>query len=407
MKTKRLFMTWAVLMLLALVVVACGGDDPTPTPRPAAATPTAAAPTATPTPVPPGVTPDPTPTPTAVPAAPAFDAAAHFDGKRIVINVGFSPGGGYDTFARLMGKFLPTHLPGNPSFVVRNIPGAGGERVFRGTLSDVQPDGLTVGVAHPRFFKRELVGTDVEHLDLATVKIIGTASAVTETSAMYSFRDYATSWADVEAKAAPATVGATAPGDSGGVGAAFIELVGGPVKNVYGYGGTSEIAAAFDRREIDVSSRGSPATAKSLFPEWVANQQIVPLFYWGADPADDQVFTDYVVGELGADIPPHLFDIISLSDAQKSLFSVTETINDKMSRLFIMHPDTPDEIYQIWKDAFETTASDPAFLAAAALEGREVGYAGPDELVQVLADGAAALEDPVLRDGFIVLAGVK
>ncbi len=316
MRTTRLSVVGALLASVAIAAVACGGE-PTPTPTAApipTATPTAApaSPTATPTPLPPGATPPPPPTstPSPVPAPtatpiPDFDAVEYFGRKRIVINVGFSPGGGYDTFGRLMGKFLPNHLPGNPTFVVRNIPGAGGERVMRETLSDSPPDGLAVAVAHPRFFKRELVGTDVEHLDIQTVKIVGTASAVNQTSAMYSFKDYATSWADVLAKPEPATVGATAPGDTGGVGAAFIQMVGGPINNVYGYGGTSEIAAAFDRREIDISSRGAQATARSLFPEWIETQAIVPLFRWGADPALDPLFTDYVLNDLGAEIPPH------------------------------------------------------------------------------------------------------
>ena len=417
MRTTRLSVVGALLASVAIAAVACGGD-PTPTPTAApipTATPTAApaSRTATPTPLQPGATPPPPPTstPTPVPAptatpVPGFDAVEYFGGKRIVINVGFSPGGGYDTFGRLMGKFLPNHLPGNPTFVVRNIPGAGGERVMRETLSDSPPDGLAVAVAHPRFFKRELVGTDVEHLDIQTVKIVGTASAVNQTSAMYSLKDYATSWADVLTKPEPATVGATAPGDTGGVGAAFIQMVGGPINNVYGYGGTSEIAAAFDRREIDISSRGAQATARSLFPEWIETQAIVPLFRWGADPALDPLFTDYVLNDLGAEIPPHLFDIIDLSDTQKALFGVTETINDKMTRLFIMHPDTPEHIYQVWVEALRATATDPEFIEAASLEGREVGYAGPEEIVQILADGAAALQDETLREGFIVLAGV-
>ena len=219
---KRLLVLSAALVVMALAAVACGGDDPTaapppvatsaPAPAPAAPTPTptamagatAMAPTATPTALPPGATPRPTATPTPAPTAtpvPGFDAEAHFGGKRIVLNVGFSPGGGYDTYARLMGRYLPKYLPGDPSFVVRNIPGAGGARVLRATLTDAAPDGLTASVVHPRFFKRELVGTDVEHLDINTVKIIGTASAVKTTAAMYAFKSYATSWEEVIAKA--------------------------------------------------------------------------------------------------------------------------------------------------------------------------------------------------------------
>ena len=134
-------------------------------------------------------------------------------------------------------------------------------------------------------------------------------------------------------------------------------------------------------------------------------QQIVPLFYWGADPSTDREFYEYVTRDLGAEIPPHLFDIIDLTEEQKTLFSVTETINEGMSRLFIMHPDTPDHLYQIWVEAFRATAHDPDFIEAAKLLGREVGYYGPEDIVQVIADGKEALKDPVLREGFITLAG--
>ena len=426
MRLTRLFALTLVLLSAALLAVACGGDEepdptatPTPQPAPAAATatPTPAdameptEPAATPTPLPPGVTPPPptaTPTspppPTATPI-PGFDPEEHFKNKRISINVGFSPGGGYDTFGRVVAKFLPNHLPGNPRIIVRNLTGGGGERIFRPTLVDIEPEGYAAAVVHPRFFKRELVGIDVPDFDMNEVRIIGTASAVSTVSAQFTFRDTGTTWEEAVANKGVLTVGATEPGDSGGLATTFIELVGGPIKNVYGYPGSSDIAAAFDRREIDITTRGSEATAKSLFPEWVEQQQIVPLFYWGADPADDPGFVNYVINDLGAEIPPHIFDIIDLTDEQKTLFSVTETINDKMSRLFIMHPDTPDHIYQVWVDAFRATAHDPDFLEAMSLLNREVGYAGPDEIVQVLQEGLVALEDPVLREGFIVLAG--
>ncbi|MCY4583189.1 MAG: hypothetical protein OXE50_10405 [Chloroflexi bacterium] len=415
-----------VLLCAALVAVACGGDEeaetaPTSTPTPApAATPTPTPadammeptePTATPTPLPPGVTPPPpTPTPTSPPPPtatpiPGWDPAEHFNRKTIEINVGFSPGGGYDTFARLMAASLQNNIPGNPRFVVRNLTGGGGERIFRPTLVDGDPDGYAVAVVHPRFFKRELVGIDVPDFDPNTVKIIGTASAVRTTSAQYAFRDFATTWEEALAHGRDLRVGATERGDSGGIATAFMEMVGGPINNVYGYPGTSDIAAAFDRGEIDISNRGSPDTARSLFPEWIEQRQIVPLFYWGADPAHDREFTNYIVNELGAEIPPHLFDILDLTDEQKTLFSVTETINEGMSRVFIMHPDTPDHIYQFWVDAFRQNAHDDDFLELARIANREVGYLGPEDIVGVIADGTEALKDPVLREGFIELAG--
>ena len=418
MRTTRLVSLTAALACAALLAAACGSGDPDPTatpiPQPATAAPTAEPapqPTATPTAAPGATrapaTATPPPRPTATPL-PGFDAEEYFGNRRIVVNVGYAPGGGYDTYARLAARYLPKHLPGDQSFVVRNITGGGGARIFRETLVETDPEGYAVAVMHPRFIKRELVGDDVPDFDLDTVRILGTASAVSLTSAMYAFKDYAQTWDDVAAKDDAPRYGATAPGDAGGIAAAFMELVGVPIRVIYGYDGTSIIAAAFDKRtELDISDRGGPDTARSLFPDWIERRQITPLFHWGADPADDQEFFSYVTNDLGAEIPPHLFDIISLTDDQKALFDLTESINDRMNRLFVMHPDTPEHIYQIWVEAFRKTAADPEFIEAASLLGREVGYAGPDALLAALENGKRALQDPVLREGFIILAGVE
>ena len=237
MRVTRSFALTLALLCTALFVVSCGGEeepDPTATPTPvppAAPTPTPAdamepqEPEATPTPLPAGVTAAPaaTPTPTPLPPrptatpVPGFDAEEHFKNKRISINVGFSPGGGYDTFARLVAKFLPDHMPGNPRFVVRNLTGGGGERIFKPTLVDIEPEGYAAAVVHPRFFKRELVGIDVPDFDMNAVKIVGTASAVSTVSAQFAFRDLGTTWDEAVANAGVLKVGATEPGDSGGL----------------------------------------------------------------------------------------------------------------------------------------------------------------------------------------------
>lgn len=415
MNRMRPLLITAFLALGALVFTACG-SDPTATPRPTN-TPMPV-PTATPVPAPtatlaPGV-PTPTPRPTATPSpptpTPSRDMEAYFDGETIRVTVGFSPGGGYDAFGRLFSAFAPKHFPGTPKFVVRNLPGAGGERVFKEV--DDAADGFSVGVSHPRFFKRELLGTDVEYLDLATVKIIGTPTATNTATAYYVFKDFATDWESAVATGITMTSGQTAVGDTGGVGVAFMELVGGPMKQIAGYGGTSEIAAAFDRREITGSSRGNYTAAFNLFPEWITGQEIVPLFRWGADLEDDPRFVEYVTKDLGGVVPPHLYDAlaaigINVTDGQKAVFELTETVNNSLSRTFILSKDTPDDIVEVWRSSFKATIEDPAFVAAAALLERPVAYGSPEAIVTALDNGLKALSDPALAAMFGQMAGTE
>ncbi len=394
MKLIRPTLLMTALAVAMLFIAACSSD---PTPTPTSPPPTA---TAAPT-VAPGE-----PTPTAAPPTPtpARDMEAYFTGVNVKIAVGFSPGGGYDAFARLFAKFGPRHFPGTPKFVVRNMDGGGGERVFKNIYGKV--DGYSVAVSHPRFYKRELLGTDVEYFDINKVNILGTPDASAITQAYFVNRTFAMTYDQAVAEGKTMTTGATAIGDSGGVGSAFMELLGAPVKVIYAYGGTSEIAAAFDRNELTGSDRGGYQNAPTLFPEWVAEKRIVPLFRWGAEPEDDPAWVAYM-STLDTVSPPHVFDILNPTDGEKAVFRLTETVNDSLSRTFILPEGVPQDIVDVWVKGFADTINDPDFQAAAALLGRSVQYGGPESIIEALALGKEALKDPALAKLFGELAGAE
>jgi tripartite-type tricarboxylate transporter receptor subunit TctC len=329
---------------------------------------------------------------------------AYFSDKTIRIVVGFGPGGGYDSFARLFGKFAVRHFPGDPKFIVQNLDGAGGERVFKAIHGET--DGYSIAVSHPRFYKRELLGTDVEFFDPNTVNILGTPDASAITQAYFVNRSLAMTYDKAVAEGIKFTTGATAIGDSGGVGSAFMELLGAPVKVIYAYGGTAEIAAAFDRGELTGTDRGGYQNV-ALFPEWSNEQRIVPLFRWGAEPEDDPAWVAYME-KLGTVSPPHVFDILNPTAGEKAVFNLTEVVNDKLSRTFILPEGVPQDIVDVWTKGFADTIGDPDFVTAAQLLGRSVLYGGPESIKEALADGKKALStDPELAALFAKLAGAE
>lgn len=129
---------WSITLLLLLVVLvpACSSGQPTPTAKPATSAP--ASPTAKPaTSVPPAVSPK--PTTSAKPAASGVSLA----GKTVTIVVGSGPGAGTDIVARFYARHLPRFLPGNPSMIVRNMPG-GGYTIGPNYVYQSKPDGLTL-----------------------------------------------------------------------------------------------------------------------------------------------------------------------------------------------------------------------------------------------------------------------
>jgi len=387
-----------ILCVLVLVAVACGTEAPTPTPP------------STPTPTPvdsAGAAPQVTATPTTAPTPTTEqerDLTAYFAGKQVTLVVGYSPGGGYDTFSRLFALFAPRYLPGSPQIVIQNLPGSGGELGLREALTS-PADGLTLGILHPRFAKRELLGTDVPDFDLNTVVMIGSPTAAPSPSQYYSRRSIATSWTDVEALGREVTNGETEVGASSGLAPEFIELTGGPMRTVYGYGGTSEIVAAVDRGELDGASSGLEA-AMELYPEWAAEQYIVPLFWWGASPEEDPLTMD-IYNQLGVSVPPNIFDLVSANETQRAVFDLTFATNTVLSRTFVLPPGTPDDVVEAWRSALAQVMEDQEFVEAANLAGYQVGFGEPEALREHLLEGLAQIEaDPEFRELFEALAHV-
>ena len=292
------------------------------------------------------------------------ELAKLFESKPVNIIVGSAPGGGYDTFSRLVARFVVKYLPGNPSFIVRNVPGAGQLRGLRRAMK-AKPDGMTLGLLHPRFVQRELAGTDVPDFDLKTVRVLGTPSASAAPRIWCVRRSIGTTYADLVKRGKPVTNGGNAPGASFGIGPQLAQELGGPIKMVYGYGGTSEIMAAFDRDETEGVDRCVKENVPRLFPNWITDKKVAPIFWWEKEPSKDWL------GKLGATKVPHLFDVAKPTDEQKNAFLVAQQFLT-FSRIFVLQPKVPDDVYGAWKKAFEATVKDAGFLKGAEVAGLDV-----------------------------------
>ena len=345
--------------------------------------------------------PPPTPTPSS-PATPTPTPGLYFAGQTVRVLVGFSPGGGYDTHARIASKYLQEHLPGSPDLVIVNLEGAGGERAVTETMA-ASPDGLTVGLIHPRFVVRDLQNLDVPGFDSSSAGWVGSPAALTATNALYVRSAVATTWAEVLALGDPLSVGNTVPALGPGVGATLIEEKGGPVLQIFGYGGTSEILAAVDRGELDATYLGGPNVAPLLFPEWVDSQFITPVVRWGADPADDAAFVAYLA-DLGAPVPPHIFDVLTISAAEQGVFQAAEGIDQKLQRSYALPPGMPADVLTLWRTAFADVLADPDYQAEITAAGYGVGLSTGAEIDALIASAKAALADPAAADLFEVLA---
>jgi len=306
----------------------------------------------------------------------ARDLAKVFNSKPIKIIVGSAPGGGYDTFARMVARFSGKYLPGNPRFVVKNIPGGGQLRGLRAAMR-AKPDGLTLGLLHPRFVQRELTGIDVPDFDLRTVRVLGSPSANRVSRIWCTRRSIATTWDEVTKVGRRLTNGDSAPGASFGMGPQFVSEMGGPIKMVYGYGGTSEIMAAFDRGETDSVDRCTAEHVPRLFPRWVTEKIVAPIFWWEKEPSRDWL------ASIGAKKIPHILKVVDTNNDQRQALKLAVRFNT-FSRTFITQPGVPDDMYNAWKKAFEATTRDPGFIKAAAAAGFDVGLGTAEDFNQLV-----------------------
>ncbi len=365
LRHRASLLTTAIAVLMAMVLAACG-SDPTPTPT-ATPRPADGSPNATPTPV------------------PSFDADAYFGGKTIRLITGTSPGGGYDIILRIFASIAPKHFPAGTRFIVVNLPGAGQLRGLQEVMN-AKPDGLTTGPTHPRWFQQALLFDNVEGFSLSTVNIIGSPT-FRKTPSLYCMRsEVAGSWQEVLDKGITLTVGELAPGNS--VGAEFLQELGGPVKMVYGYGGTSEIYAAFDRGEVDATSRCGPE-ATQFYPEWLSQNQMVPLFYDRLPEDPDHI---RAMGVASGEVP-YVLDLPGISATEEQRLALAGYVDlVTFQRTFVLPPGVPDDVVNYWQEAFEKIVTDDAFIAA--MENAnyidEYGVGSGDEILERSAASSAS-----------------
>src|SRR5688572_17182484 len=106
-------------------------------------------------------------------AIPNVTAGDFYEGKTIKVVVGFTSGGFYDRWSRLLARFVPMYLPGNPEMVVQNMPGAGGLIAANHVYGVAKPDGLTLGMTSYGMYLDQMVGRKEVQYDVRKFHWIG------------------------------------------------------------------------------------------------------------------------------------------------------------------------------------------------------------------------------------------
>ena len=294
-------------------------------------------------------------------AANGQDAVTDFyRGRTVNLIVGYSAGGGYDTYTRILARHLGKHIPGNPTIVVQNMPGAGSLKLANYLYNVAPKDGATIGIFSRGMAMEPLIGASNTQFDSSRFAWLGSGTSevsvfvVWHTAPIKTFQDMLEK---------PFTVGGEGSGSDPDIFSAMIRSAfGAKLKLVSGYPGSAEVALAIERGEVDGRCGWSWSSLKLLRPDWIAQKKV------------------NLLAQLALQGTPELPDVplimsVATSDRQRQMLKLVLS-RQSMARPFAAPPDIPADRKQALRKAFDATMADAEFLAEAKQRGLEVNPVG-------------------------------
>jgi len=306
----------------------------------------------------------------------AFGGAAHaqpyYEGKTLRIIVGLAAGGGFDSYARVIGRHLGKHIPGNPTVIVDNMTGAGGIVMMNHLYKVARPDGLTLGHFNGAVVLGQVLGQQGIEFDARKYEYLGAAvkedvvCGLTKASGITSIEKW-------RAAKAPVKLGGVAPGQTPDNSARIMKAaLGLPVQLVSGYKGTSAIRLAAESGEI-AGGCWSWESMRATWRKGLEAGEVIPVVQVVAKPIPD--------------IPnvPLAINLAKTDDA-RLLILVGVQNSSAFARPFALPPGTPRDRVEILHKAFHATLKDPAFLAEMQKANLAIDPVTGEEMKKLVAD---------------------
>jgi tripartite-type tricarboxylate transporter receptor subunit TctC len=284
-----------------------------------------------------------------------------FAGKQITLYIGTTAGGGYDAYGRLLARHIGRHLPGNPSVVPKNMPGAGGVALANHLYHRAPKDGTEIGTVQnglpfEKLFHMLSPGGNAALFDAPKFGWLGSMTqTVFVTVTWHASRTKTLQ----DAMVRETTLGASGTSaDSYVLAMLSNNLLGTKFKVVVGYGGATQVSLAVENGEVEGEAGKDWTTLTSTKPQWIRDKQINILVQMGMKPHADLKGV------------PMAVELAKTPDDRR----VMEVVFAKfgMSRPFMAPPGMPPERLAMLRRAFDATLQDPAVLEEAKKLGMEI-----------------------------------
>jgi len=307
-------------------------------------------------------------------------AADFYDGKKIRLIVSSSPGGGNDTYSRLLARHIGRNIPGNPTVIVQNMPGAGGVRAASYLYNKARRDGTVMEQINWGVWNWQVVGDKKRggQFDFNKMQAIGVI--VIENGLFYTRKDRFKSLDEIKQSGKLARVGISGNQSGGFVMGNILEKLRGEklFEYVFGYPGARQYSLALRQGEVDASGNVTSSFLDQLGDMWKAGE-LVMLAQTGT-----------VEGKKAPEFPDApLLEELAKTEKQKNLVRATFLLS-RYGRPYTFPPGVPAERVALVRKAFDDTMKDPKFLAEAKRLKRPVNPTKGADLQRMWKDSIAA-----------------
>jgi len=277
------------------------------------------------------------------------DVAAFYAGKRVTLQVGSAAGTGYDIIARVIARFMPRHIPGQPAMIVQNIPGAGSIRLATSLINVGPHDGSVFGLAINGLPTAPLLQPDVAKFDPATFNWLGSTNREIQVTTVWHTAPVQTL---EQLKTTELVVGATTPGtatmDFPTVANSVLGL---KFRIVPGYPGTAQINVAMERGEVHGNAGIGWVSVKTQSLSWLNEGKIRIPVQFGFERHPDL-----------PEVPTAMS--LATTEAQRQALTLVFA-RQEYGRPFFAPPGVPAARVAALRRAFDAAMKDPDFLAEA------------------------------------------
>jgi tripartite-type tricarboxylate transporter receptor subunit TctC len=328
--------------------------------------------------------------------ASAQSVADFYAGKSINVLIGFTPGGGYDAYARTLSRHLGRYIPGNPRLLPQNMPGAGSLRAVNYLYSVAPKDGTAIAHFAPGVMFEPLLGrpsAEAAQFDATKFTWLGSVSKEVSVCAFMASTGIRT-WADMQSR--KYIIAASGGGAESDVFPTVLKnMFNLPLKLVTGYPGGTEMILAMERHEADGRCGWSWTSLLSRSRALLDNKQINLTLQIALEKDKHPALADV----------PLIVDLTN--DPQKKAALKLIVSRQAIARPFAAPPGVPADRARALREAFDATMKDAEFLAEAKrlsldvepVTGAEVAalirdvYASPPEAVKLASDSMKEIKE--------------